>query len=234
MKTLKFAPHLVPLVLSGEKTSTWRLFDDKDLQESDELMLINKETGEEFARATILNTREKKLKDLEEADFEGHEKFESVEKMYETYKSYYGDRVGPDTIVKIINFKMNIMKIILVDAVNTFVVDGQINQEMFKLLETYSNKKIILTNANDEQLVTFGLVNLPYDIFTLKHNPDKVDPKYFELMLDGLKLNREDVVYFEHNPDAVKSAESVGIKSYLYYPQEKDLDKLKQFLDTNI
>ncbi len=107
MKTLKFAPHLVPLVLSGEKTSTWRLFDDKDLQKGDELILINKETGVEFARATILNTREKKLKDLKADDFEGHEKFESEEKMYEAYRSYYGDKVTPDTIVKIVNFRMN-------------------------------------------------------------------------------------------------------------------------------
>ena len=106
MKNLKFAPHLVPLVLSGEKTSTWRLFDDKALQAGDELTLINKDTGEEFAEATILSTREKKLGELEESDFTGHEKFESEEKMYEAYKTYYGDRVTPETIVKIINFKL--------------------------------------------------------------------------------------------------------------------------------
>lgn len=126
------------------------------------------------------------------------------------------------------------MKTILVDAVNTFVIDGQVNQDMFKLLETYPNKKIILTNANDEQMVNFGLENLPYEIFTLKHSPDKVEPKYFEIMFNILKLNREDVVYFEHNPDAVKSAESVGIKSYLYNPQEGDLEKLRFFIDTNL
>jgi HAD superfamily hydrolase (TIGR01509 family) len=126
------------------------------------------------------------------------------------------------------------MKTILVDAANTFVVDGQVNQEMFKLLEIYPNKKIILTNANDEQLITFGLVNLPYEIFTLKHNPDKIDPKYFETMLESLKLNREDVIYFEHNNEAVKSAESIGIKSYQYNPQAKDLDKLKSFIEGSI
>lgn len=105
-KTLKFAPHLVPLVLSGEKTSTWRLFDDKDLQEGDELCLVNKETGEEFARATITKTGEKKLKDLKEDDFVGQEKFESEEKMYEAYRSYYGGRVTPDTIVKMVDFRL--------------------------------------------------------------------------------------------------------------------------------
>lgn len=106
MKTLKFAPHLVSLVLSGEKTSTWRLFDDKDLQKDDNLLLINKSTLEEFAKAIIIQVEEKKLKDLEESDFDGHEKFESEEKMYEAYRSYYGDKVTPDTIIKMVDFKL--------------------------------------------------------------------------------------------------------------------------------
>lgn len=132
MKTLKFAPNLVPLVLSGEKTSTWRLFDDKDLQKGDELILINKETGEEFAKATILNTREKKLKDLEESDFEGHEKFESEEKMYEAYKSYYGDKVSSDTVVKIVNFKINTIKLFLT---STGLSNQRIINEFLKILK---------------------------------------------------------------------------------------------------
>jgi len=105
-KTLKFKDHLVPLVLSGFKNSTWRLFDDKDLQEGDELILINSDTSEEFAAAVILSTKEKKLKDLQDSDFEGHEKFESEEKMYEAYRSYYGDNVSPDGIIKMVIFKL--------------------------------------------------------------------------------------------------------------------------------
>ena len=71
------------------------------------------------------------------------------------------------------------MKTILVDAFNTFVIkDHGIDQDMYKLLETFPNKKIILTNANDEELVKFGLVDLPYEIFSLKHEPNKTDPKY--------------------------------------------------------
>lgn len=34
MKVLKFSENLVPLILSGQKTATWRMFDEKDLAAS--------------------------------------------------------------------------------------------------------------------------------------------------------------------------------------------------------
>lgn len=127
------------------------------------------------------------------------------------------------------------MKTILVDAINTFVIKGEgIFQGMFDLLEKYQNKKIILTNADDEQMEKFGLNGMPYEVFTLKHNPDKVDPKYYKKMLEYFKLDKNDVVYFEHNADAVKSAQSVGIKAYHYDKDKKDLENLKIFLDKNL
>ena len=127
------------------------------------------------------------------------------------------------------------MKTILVDAVDAFVIEGQgIFKEMHDLLETCQNRKIILTGANDEQFKEFGLDKMPYELFTLKHNPDKTDPKYFEEMFKHFNLKPEDVIYFEHNPDAVKSAESVGITSYHYDENKKDLQSLKEFLDNNL
>lgn len=126
------------------------------------------------------------------------------------------------------------MKTILVDAVNTFVVDGKIFQPLHDLLEQYKNKKIILTNANDEQIIQFGLVDLPYELFTLKHNPDKTDSEYFNKMFEHFKLQSRDVVYFEHNLDAVKSAQSVGIITHQYDPQKRDLVALQNFLNENL
>lgn len=105
-KTLKFRDFLVDLVLKGEKDSTWRLFDDKDLRAGDMVDLINWNTGEKFAVATLTEVREKPMSMLEASDFEGHEKFESEERMYESYRTYYGDRVGPETVVKIIRFQL--------------------------------------------------------------------------------------------------------------------------------
>jgi len=105
---------------------------------------------------------------------------------------------------------------------------------MHQLLETFPKQKIILTNANDEQIIQFGLDKAPYPVFSLKHNPDKIDPKYYEIMLETLKLNKEEVIYFEHNGQAVASARSQGINTYHYDPEKKDLVALAQFLKENI
>ena len=85
-KSLKFREHLVPLVLSGEKTVTWRLFDDKELQVEDDIDLVNWNTKKIFGKGILTEVKEKPLGDIEESDFDGHEKFESGEEMYETYR----------------------------------------------------------------------------------------------------------------------------------------------------
>lgn len=127
------------------------------------------------------------------------------------------------------------MKTILVDAVDTFVLEGVgIYKPLHDLLEQYKNPKIILTNANDEQIIQFGLTDLPYELFTLKHNPDKTDPSYFKQMLESFKLMPVDVIYFEHNMEAVKSAQSVGIVPHYYDSEKKDIENLKTFLDKNL
>lgn len=130
------------------------------------------------------------------------------------------------------------MKTILVDAAYCFTIekDGkfEVFGDMHKLLETYSNKKIILTSANDDKRELYCLDNMPYEVFTLKHNPEKTDPEYYRILLEKFGLNKEDVIYFEHNIDAVKSAESAGIKSYFYDNDKKDLSSLKKFLDNNL
>jgi len=124
------------------------------------------------------------------------------------------------------------MKVILVDAVNAFFLKGSgVFKEMHDLLEAFPNRKIVLTNANDEEMETFGLTDVPYELFTCKHDPYKTDPVYYETMLKHFGLKPEDVVYFEHNEDAVQSARSVGINTFHYDKDKRDLIALKQFLD---
>jgi hypothetical protein len=107
MKPLKFKPHLAQLILDGKKMTTWRLFDDKNLQVGDELELKNAETLEIFSKAIITEVREKKMAQLNKNDYDGHEVFENEEDMYRHYRGYYPNHeIGPDTLVKIIHFTL--------------------------------------------------------------------------------------------------------------------------------
>jgi HAD superfamily hydrolase (TIGR01509 family) len=125
------------------------------------------------------------------------------------------------------------MKTILIDAWNTFVNENGVNHEMKSILDHFNNNKIIVTNANEEEKTTFGIVNMPYPVFSLEHNPNKTDPDYFKKMLDYFNLSIENVVYFEHNEAAVKSAQSIGIKT-LWLQKDSDLSVLKEFLASNL
>lgn len=105
-KTLKFAPHLIPLVLSGKKVSTWRLWDNKNLQVNDEVEFLEYGTKKQFARARLIKVIEKPLGKLTKQDKEGHETFLSTEELYKTYEGYYGKPVNDHTLVKIIWFEL--------------------------------------------------------------------------------------------------------------------------------
>lgn len=127
------------------------------------------------------------------------------------------------------------MKTILVDAINALVLeDGSILQPMLELLETYKNPKIVLTGADDKQYKHFKLDQVPYEVFSLKHDPEKTDPEYYRILLDTYNLKADEVVYFEHNKDAVLSAQSVGITTYFYDHIEEDMHGLKKFLDSSL
>ncbi len=126
------------------------------------------------------------------------------------------------------------MKTILVDVINTLIIKGKgIDENIFELLEQCPNRKIIVSNANNEEITALGLTNLPYELFTLKHNPNKSNPEYYRLFLKHFNFNVDDLIYFEHNLEAVKSAKSIGITTYHYDPALKNLPLLKPFLDQN-
>ena len=130
------------------------------------------------------------------------------------------------------------MKTILVDAVDAFIIETkkgnfEIFEPMRKMLDEFPNKKIILTGANDEQFKKFGLDKMPYEVFTLKHNPEKVNPEYYKKMLEHFNLEADDVVYFEHNSEAVVSAQSVGIKTHYWDNERRPLRELSIFLEHN-
>ena len=104
-KVVKFTPQLSELVKKGEKYTTFRIFDDKDLSEGDEIVLATRDgdTVTEFGEAIITKVNIKTVSTLSKDDFIGHEKIGS--NILEHYKGYYGNTIDNNTEVKVIRFK---------------------------------------------------------------------------------------------------------------------------------
>ena len=130
--------------------------------------------------------------------------------------------------------EQNNMKTILIDAWNTFITPEGVNREIQKILEEFSNKKIILTSANEEEKIQYGIMNMPYEVFSLKHQPNKDDPEYYKKMLKHFNLVAKETIYFEHNPNAAEAARSVGINTFWYNKDQPNLDSLKTSLLDNL
>ncbi len=105
MKTLKFQPHLIPLILAKEKTTTWRFFDEKNIQIGDELAFTNSDTLDVFANAKVSNVSEKPYSQIKPEERHGHARL-TIEEEIAKYKKYYGEKWEPDAIVKIIYFDL--------------------------------------------------------------------------------------------------------------------------------
>ncbi|HSH18667.1 MAG TPA: reverse transcriptase-like protein [Candidatus Saccharimonadales bacterium] len=112
MKSMKFDHELAEAVLRGEKSSTWRVRDDKSLSVNDEVRLIDKvdpkrpETWRVFGVARIERVIEKRLGEVSPADFENHESYGSIDEMLTTFRSYYGNDVNLSTPIKFIHFTL--------------------------------------------------------------------------------------------------------------------------------
>lgn len=105
-KYLKFDEEQIQKVLKGEISTTVRMHDDKDLREGDHIVLVDRDNNEEFGRADITFTYEKKFGDVNEQDLQNHDQYISLIHMYEKYFDYYGEEVNDETPVKIIRFKL--------------------------------------------------------------------------------------------------------------------------------
>ncbi len=122
---------------------------------------------------------------------------------------------------------MNKQKIILIDAYHCLFNEDGISNELLDILESYPNKKIVLTNADDEQMVKFGINKSPYEVFTLKHDPNKTDDGYYKKMLEYFQMKPSECIYIEHDIKAILKSRESGIESFHY---QKDLKKVKEFI----
>lgn len=115
MKTLKLDHELAQQVVSGQKTSTWRLFDDKNFNVNDTVAIIDKVDANDSAtwqvvgEVTINKIVQKRLRDIMDDDYDGHEHYKSLEHMLNVFRGHYKyQTVEPDTPVKILYFNFRV------------------------------------------------------------------------------------------------------------------------------
>jgi len=66
-------------------------------------------------------------------------------------------------------------------------------------------------------------------MFTLKHNPNKADGGYYEKFLEEYNLTPEQCLYIEHNKEAIEKAREVGIQTFWFDREKRDLEEVKKF-----
>lgn len=108
MKQIKFTPKLTQHIIDGKKTTTFRLFDDKDLQVGDEFEMATRdgETVTAFGKAVITEIMLRTVATIQPSDYSGHEPVTAEDDVLASYRKYYGDKVTWDTPVKVIRFKV--------------------------------------------------------------------------------------------------------------------------------
>lgn len=112
MKTLKLNHEQAQLIATGQKTSTWRIYDDKDLSVDDEVEFLDKvdphdrRTWYPIGVAKLDAVAQKRLGDIT-ADELREEGFETREAALNVYRHHYGKQVNEDTPIKIIHFSFH-------------------------------------------------------------------------------------------------------------------------------
>lgn len=103
MKALKFSPQQSREILAGKRTSSWRMFDEKDLQSGDEILILSDTSKEPIGSGSITKVRTKTLLSTtpEERAAQG---FDDEQRMLDTLRDQFGHKVDWDTEVKIVSF----------------------------------------------------------------------------------------------------------------------------------
>lgn len=94
-----FAPNLVPLILNGTKTLTYRKGEKYDfLKVGDEIDVKDSSNGKVFAKVKIINKTYRAFSDLPINGI-GHEFYSSKQEMRETFEKYYGEIKDTDKLL---------------------------------------------------------------------------------------------------------------------------------------
>lgn len=105
-KTIKFASNLIPLILKGEKTLTYRYGDKYNhLTKGDIVDVYDASSNELSCQIEILSNTISTFDNLQ-YDAKGHEKYTSKEEMRNIFAGYYQRRIFDNELLLVIEFRL--------------------------------------------------------------------------------------------------------------------------------
>ena len=105
--------------------------------------------------------------------------------------------------------------------------DFNINQELLNIVNSFEENKILVVNGFREK--GHKVLGEKFKAFSLEEEGiKKSNPEYFKRLMSKFNLKPKNCVYFDHSEENVKSAESLGIKSFHY---KNNNQQIKQFLE---
>lgn len=123
MKFVKVSHKVAKLIISGVKTNTWRINDEKNISVDDTIGIIDKVDSKVPSTWQVIGTGhvnaviQKRLSDVHDDDLGPGEDFTSREDMIHTFKNYYGPDINERTAIKIIDFHFTPQKPEPLDAI---------------------------------------------------------------------------------------------------------------------
>lgn len=116
MKQLKFSHKAAQLINSGDKRSTFRMFDDKDISVNDEIEIIDKvdpnrpSTWRPICIVKVNSVIQKRLSNIDSDDLTKYDIYPTFDKLLHAMKIYYGNRFNAESTIKIISFSPHLNK----------------------------------------------------------------------------------------------------------------------------
>ncbi len=101
---------MAELIRQGQKTVTWRVNDEKNLNVDDEVWIIDKvdkknpDSWQAIGTARINEILAKRLGEIEPGELGGEEEYATKQDMVAAFRQYYGRDINEKTSVKIIHF----------------------------------------------------------------------------------------------------------------------------------
>ncbi len=122
----------------------------------------------------------------------------------------------------------------------TLLVDGMhclydekfnVNKKLFDVLQSFDARKILVVN-NFKDRAEELLKDYNYEVFSFNGKILKNRKDFFEKLLNKYKLDKNEIIYFDHDERNIETAEEVGIKNVFVY--DGKIKKIEELIKKNL